>query len=122
MWANYSKIDILIGSDIYMKILMGLVKQLKGGLIAVCTKFDWAVCSTWDDFSTVKEQGATTLSTNLLSGIAKFPIFGKIKGKIFRKNRNIGYLTKFDYWGKNGFLNSLTQNEESHYCVGLPWL
>ena len=38
MGMDCPKIEMLIGSDIYGKILTGLVKQLKGGLTAIFTK------------------------------------------------------------------------------------
>ncbi|XP_054724753.1 uncharacterized protein LOC129235094 [Uloborus diversus] len=60
---NCPKIEMLIGSDIYGKILTGRVKQLKGGLTAICIKLCWAACGVSDDFH--KGKIASAFCTNL---------------------------------------------------------
>ena len=65
MGSDCQKIELLIGSDIYRKILPGLVKQSKGGLTAVCTKLGWAVCGKYDDFSAYGDKNASILCASL---------------------------------------------------------
>lgn len=42
------EIEILLGSDIYRKILTGEVIQLEGGLTAINTKLGWTLCGESD--------------------------------------------------------------------------
>ncbi|GFR00992.1 integrase catalytic domain-containing protein [Trichonephila clavata] len=74
MGADCPKIDILIGSDNFGKILTGRVRQLKGGLTAVCTKLGWVVRGASDEIISKKDKNATTLCASLV--VHNFNIFG----------------------------------------------
>ncbi|XP_054713646.1 uncharacterized protein LOC129223104 [Uloborus diversus] len=117
---NCPKIEMLIGSDIYGKILTGRVKQLKGGLTAICTKLGWTVCGVSDDFH--KGKNASAFCTNLaiqdfkISDLWSLETIGILDANL---NLNNSLEEKI---AREQFLNSLSRNEEGRYSVGLPWL
>ncbi|GBL82574.1 hypothetical protein AVEN_263664-1 [Araneus ventricosus] len=61
------KMDMLIGSDVYGKILTGLVRQLKERLTAVNTKLGWVGCGRFE-FSTRKDQSDSIFCASLAVG------------------------------------------------------
>ncbi|GBM00954.1 hypothetical protein AVEN_6294-1, partial [Araneus ventricosus] len=120
--SDCPKIDMLIGSDIYGKILTGLVKQLKGGLTAVNTKLGWVVCGKFDDFPIQNDQSASILCAGLavrdynISDLWNLETIG-----ILDAQHNLTKAAEEEI-AHEQFLNSLNRNEEGRYCVGLPWL
>lgn len=119
--SDYPKIEILIGSDYYGKILTGRVKQLKGGLTAVGTKLGWVVCGTSDELID-HNKDTSTLCSNLavhdfnISDLWNLETIG-----ILDANKPLNSASEEEI-ARDQFLNSLTRNEDGRYCVALPWL
>ncbi|GFR28870.1 integrase catalytic domain-containing protein [Trichonephila clavata] len=67
MGADCPKIDMLIGSDNYGKILTGRVRQLKGGLTAVCTKLGWVVCGASEETISNKDKNNSNFMRKFIS-------------------------------------------------------
>ncbi|GFS61459.1 integrase catalytic domain-containing protein [Trichonephila clavipes] len=122
MGADCPKIDILIGSDNYGKILTGQVRQLKVGLTAVCTKLGWVVCGASDEIISDKDRTAPTLCASLavhdfnISDLWSFEAIG-----ILDANQNLSPAAEEEI-ARDQFLTSLTRKENGRYFVGLPWL
>ncbi|GBN05267.1 hypothetical protein AVEN_116395-1 [Araneus ventricosus] len=120
--SDCPKIDMLIGSDIYGKILTGLVKQLKVGLTAVNTKLGWVVCGKFDDSPIQIDQSASILCAGLavrdynISDLWNLETIG-----ILDAQHNLTKAAEEEI-AHEQFLNSLNRNEEGRYCVGLAWL
>ncbi|GFR11774.1 integrase catalytic domain-containing protein [Trichonephila clavata] len=122
MGADCPKIDILIGIDNYVNILTGWVKQLKGGLTAVCTKIGWFVCGSSDEIICNKEKNAPTLCACLvvhdfnISDPWNLEAIGILDAK-----QNLTNAAEEEI-AHDQFSSSLTRKENGRYCVGLPWL
>ncbi|GFQ65051.1 uncharacterized protein TNCT_554231 [Trichonephila clavata] len=122
MGADCPKIDILIGSDNYGKILTGLVRQLKGGLTAVCTKLGWVVCGASDEIISNKDKNAPTLGASLvvhdfnISDLSSLEAIGILDPK-----QNLTNAAEEEI-ARDQFSNYLTRKENGRYCVRSPWL
>lgn len=119
--SDCPEIEMLIGSDIYGKILTGFVKQLKGGLTAVCTKLGWAVCGTYNDIATPKEQNTSMLCSLAIRDFKISDLWNLETIGILDAQQNLTKTAEEEI-AREQFLNSLSRNEEGRYCVGLPWL
>ncbi|GFX85478.1 integrase catalytic domain-containing protein [Trichonephila clavipes] len=122
MGADCPKIDILIGSDNYGKILTGQVRQLKGGLTAVYPKLGWIVCGASNEIISDKYRTAPTLCASLavhdfnISDLWSLEAIG-----ILDANQNLSNPVVEEI-ARDQFLSSLTRKENDRYCVGLPRL
>lgn len=122
MGPDCPKIEMLIGSDVYGKILTGHVKQLNEGLTAICTKLGWVVCGTLEGLSDSKTASPSLLCANLairdmqisdLWNLETIGILDDQQGVTKRAEEEMAM---------EQLLHSLTRNDDGRYCVGLPWL
>ncbi|GBO46822.1 hypothetical protein AVEN_4161-1, partial [Araneus ventricosus] len=58
------KIEMLLGSDVYGKVITGGVKQLKGGLTAVNTKLGWTICGEHTSSNNENRELSTMLTSS----------------------------------------------------------
>ncbi|GBM49848.1 hypothetical protein AVEN_191249-1 [Araneus ventricosus] len=58
------KIEMLLGSDVYSKVITGGVKQLKGGLTAVNTKLGWTICGEHASSNNENRELSTMLTSS----------------------------------------------------------
>ncbi|UYV63047.1 hypothetical protein LAZ67_2002938 [Cordylochernes scorpioides] len=115
------KIELLIGSDIYGSLLSGRVKQLENGLTAIETHLGWTICGP----SPKKDEQSDCSSLVVIS--------------MHSRNMSVDYLWNLETIGikdprgnltkleedkivHQHFLNTVHQQEDGRFCVGLPWL
>ncbi|UYV79296.1 hypothetical protein LAZ67_17001982 [Cordylochernes scorpioides] len=115
------KIELLIGSDIYGSLLSGRVKQLENGLTAIETHLGWTICGP----SPKKDEQTDCSSLVVIS--------------MHSRNMSVDYLWNLETIGikdprenltkleedklvHQHFLNTVHQQEDGRFCVGLPWL
>ncbi|UYV69496.1 hypothetical protein LAZ67_6003799 [Cordylochernes scorpioides] len=115
------KIELLIGSDIYGSLLSGRVKQLENGLTAIETHLGWTICGP----SPKKDEQSDCSSLVVIS--------------MHSRNMSVDYLWDLETIGikdprenltkleedkivHQHFLNTVHQQEDGRFCVGLPWL
>ncbi|UYV75223.1 hypothetical protein LAZ67_12002969 [Cordylochernes scorpioides] len=122
MIESYSpKIELLIGSDVYGSLLSGRVKQLKNGLTAIETHLGWTICGP----SPKKDEQSDCSSLVVISMHSR-----NMSVDYLRDLETIGIkdprenLTKLeeDKIVHQHFLNTVHQQEDGRFCVGLPWL
>ncbi|GBL89028.1 hypothetical protein AVEN_255177-1 [Araneus ventricosus] len=58
------KIEMLLGSDVYSKVITGGVKQLKGVLTAVNTKLGWTICCEHTSSNNENRELSTMLTSS----------------------------------------------------------
>ncbi|GFS42877.1 integrase catalytic domain-containing protein [Trichonephila inaurata madagascariensis] len=122
MGADCPKIDILIDSDNYGKILTGQVSELKGGLMTFGTKLGWVVCGAPDEIISDKNRTAPTLCASLAVHDFNISDFWSLETiGILDANQNLSNVVEEEI-ASDQFLSSLTRKENGRYCVGLPWL
>ncbi|GBN86274.1 hypothetical protein AVEN_64258-1 [Araneus ventricosus] len=115
------KIEMLLGSDVYSKVITGGVKQLKGGLTAVNTKLGWTICGEHTSSNHKNRELLTMLTSSFFVQNLKVSDLWNLETiGITDDGRS---LTKEieDELAREQFLSYLSRNEEGRYSVGLPW-
>ncbi|GBM21019.1 hypothetical protein AVEN_239050-1, partial [Araneus ventricosus] len=115
------KIEMLLGSDVYSKVITGGVKQLKGGLTAVNTKLGWTICGEHASSNNENRELSTMLTSSFFVKNLKVSDLWNLETiGITDDGRS---LTKEieDELAREQFLSYLSRNEEGRYSVGLPW-
>jgi len=116
------KIEILIGSDIYGKILTGKVKQLRGGLTAIDTRLGWTVCGRPQEYCPSEKRDIVNLNVNLaIRDFNVADLWSLETLGIKDAGVNVTKSAEEDM-ARQQFLRSLGRNDDGRYCVGLPWL
>ncbi|KFM75279.1 hypothetical protein X975_15682, partial [Stegodyphus mimosarum] len=121
--AGPTKIELLIGSDVYGRLLTGRIKQLQGGLTAVETKLGWTVCGPVENSAqTTLPVYTQTFKSNLVIGEMKVQelwkletigIMDPVKTLSKKKEEELAY---------ENFLEEVKQNVDGCYRVFSEWL
>ncbi|UYV65562.1 hypothetical protein LAZ67_3004702 [Cordylochernes scorpioides] len=118
-------IELLIGADIYGKLMTGKTLQLDCGLTAMLTHFGWTLLGSLKEWSE-EENSMMVMSMNTMFGDA-------------RQDFSISQLWDLDTIGvrdpvevkssveqetafKNEFLKNISRNKDGRYVVPLPWI
>ncbi|GBL93299.1 hypothetical protein AVEN_43462-1 [Araneus ventricosus] len=116
------KIEMLLGSDVYSKVITGGVKQLKAGLTAVNTKLGWTICGEHASSNNENRELSIMLTSSFFVQNLKVSDLWILETiGITDDGRS---LTKEieDELAREQFLSYLSRNEEGRYSVGLPWI
>ncbi|UYV74745.1 hypothetical protein LAZ67_12000769 [Cordylochernes scorpioides] len=118
-------IELLIGADIYGKLMTGKTLQLDCGLIAMLTHFGWTLLGSLKEWSD-EENSMLVMSMNTTFGdsIQDFSISQLwdldtigVRDPVEVKS-SVEQETAF----KNEFLNNISRNKDGRYVVPLPWI
>ncbi|UYV71983.1 hypothetical protein LAZ67_9001435, partial [Cordylochernes scorpioides] len=118
-------IELLIGADIYGKLITGKTLQLDCGLTAMLTHFGWTLLGSLKEWSD-EENSMLVMSMNTMFGDS-------------RQDFSISQLWDLDTIGvrdpvevkssveqetafKNEFLKNISRNKDGRYVVPLPWI
>ncbi|UYV80611.1 hypothetical protein LAZ67_19000984 [Cordylochernes scorpioides] len=118
-------IELLIGADIYGKLMTGKTLQLDCGLTAMLTHFGWTLLGSLKEWSD-EENSMLVMSMNTMFGDS-------------RQDFSISQLWDLDTIGvrdpvevkssveqetafKNEFLKNISRNKDGRYVVPLPWI
>jgi len=111
-------IEVLIGADIYGKLLTGRREILRCGLVAIETYFGWIVTGKMQ--SCIKASSMTVLSmfvhSETVSKLWELDVLG-IQEHIRRKSNEEAEMAVQAY-----FLNTVKVNDEGRNEVRLPWI
>lgn len=117
------EIEILIGSDIYGKLLTGRIKQLKGGLTAIETKLGWTVSGQLENtLQDYLPSETAMLITNLSLKEMKVPDLWKLETIGITDPSQVLSKAEEEELAHDHFMKEVTRNKEGRYSVGLPWI
>ncbi|XP_021959017.1 uncharacterized protein LOC110854896 [Folsomia candida] len=120
MWSGSSEIDILIGSDLWGKLMTGRMYKLKNGLIAVESVFGWTL-SGEVPVQPSKSYAATvipmmTIDEKSLPNLWNLDTIG-IKDTAEKISQE-----EHDMKVKSLFQQQITRDDHGRYEVKLPWI
>ncbi|GBN38457.1 hypothetical protein AVEN_122720-1 [Araneus ventricosus] len=116
------KIEMLLGSDVYGKVITSGVKQLKGGLTAVNTKLGWTICGEHASSNNENRELSTMLTSSFffVQNLKVSDLWNLETIGITDDGRSLTNEIE-DELAREQFLSYLSRNEEGRYSVGLPW-
>lgn len=120
---DHPEIEILIGSDIYGKILTGQVIQLEGGLTAINTKLGWTLCGEQRDWNIQKVEGSQSmLVTSFLVQNMRLSDMWSLETIGIADEAQTFSKAVENQLAQEQFLNGLCRLKDGRYCVSLPWV
>lgn len=116
------KIEVLIGSDLYGKILTGEVKQLDEGLTAINTKLGWTVCGQYGESPGKNDRDVSTFHTNFALNEFKVSDLWNLENIGISDAGGGVSKSEQDMIAREQFFATVHQTPDGRYSVGLPWL
>lgn len=112
-----SEVEMLIGADIYGKLLTGRIHQLKRGLTAMETLFGWIVTGEYDSHE-------SSLATSVISmhiTNARIEELWSLETLGIRDPEEAQLKGEIDTATKAKFVKTVTRMDDGRYQVSLPW-
>ena len=112
-------IDVLIGADLFGKLLTGDLRPLTGGRVAIRTKFGWSLVGEngnilleWYEKEKVTSMSAKDFAVTQLWDLDTIGV---------RDPSDVKTKLQDEHEAQQQFLETISRNEDGRYVVRLPW-